>query len=119
MFALVTFVEPTPKQVSQRIPTRELLGETAAERPPLERVRDWQLERETEIVNLKDTVFIPDFAFRRILSLVMLTVALATMLHKSLRGPARLAPPRQISGDDDEELFAFARSQVHGGTSSG
>jgi hypothetical protein len=28
MFALVTFVEPTPKQVSQRIPTRELLGET-------------------------------------------------------------------------------------------
>ena len=33
MFALVTFVEPTPKQVSQRIPTRELLGETAAERP--------------------------------------------------------------------------------------
>jgi predicted nuclease of restriction endonuclease-like RecB superfamily len=24
----------------------------------------WQLERETEIVNLKDTVFIPDFAFR-------------------------------------------------------
>jgi hypothetical protein len=33
MFALVTFVEPTPKEVSQRIPTRELLGETAAERP--------------------------------------------------------------------------------------
>jgi hypothetical protein len=33
MFALVTFVEPTPKQVSQRIPTRELLGETEAERP--------------------------------------------------------------------------------------
>jgi Uncharacterized conserved protein len=25
---------------------------------------DWALERETEIVNLKDTVFIPDFAFR-------------------------------------------------------
>ncbi|MCI0526453.1 MAG: DUF790 family protein, partial [Nitrospira sp.] len=25
---------------------------------------DWILERETEIVNLKDTVFIPDFAFR-------------------------------------------------------
>lgn len=28
MFALVTFVEPTPREVSQRIPTRELLGET-------------------------------------------------------------------------------------------
>lgn len=28
MFALVTFVEPTPKEVSQRIPARELLGET-------------------------------------------------------------------------------------------
>lgn len=25
---------------------------------------DWALERETEIVNLKDTVFIPDFAFK-------------------------------------------------------
>jgi predicted nuclease of restriction endonuclease-like RecB superfamily len=25
---------------------------------------DWRLERETEIVNLKDTVFIPDFTFR-------------------------------------------------------
>lgn len=36
---------------------------------------------------------IPDFAFRRILSLVMLTVALATLLHKSLRGPARPVPP--------------------------
>ena len=27
---------------------------------------DWQLERETEIVNLKHTVFIPDFAFRHL-----------------------------------------------------
>jgi hypothetical protein len=27
---------------------------------------DWILERETEIVNLKDTVFIPDFAFRHV-----------------------------------------------------
>ncbi|MBM3276571.1 MAG: DUF790 family protein [Candidatus Handelsmanbacteria bacterium] len=25
---------------------------------------DWQLERETEIVNLKETVMIPDFVFR-------------------------------------------------------
>ncbi len=33
MFALVTFVQPTPKEVSQRIPTRELLGETEATRP--------------------------------------------------------------------------------------
>jgi hypothetical protein len=33
MFALVTFVEPTPKEVSQRIPTRELLGETEIVRP--------------------------------------------------------------------------------------
>ncbi|WP_338721127.1 histidine kinase [Devosia sp. XK-2] len=33
MFVLVTFVEPTPKEVSQRIPTRELLGETEASRP--------------------------------------------------------------------------------------
>lgn len=33
MFALVTFVEPTPKEVSQRIPTRELLGESEAARP--------------------------------------------------------------------------------------
>lgn len=30
MFALVTFVEVTPKDVSQRIPTRDLLGETGA-----------------------------------------------------------------------------------------
>lgn len=30
MFALVTFVEPTPREVTQRIPTRELLGETGA-----------------------------------------------------------------------------------------
>jgi len=28
MFALVTFVEPSPKEVSVRIPARELLGET-------------------------------------------------------------------------------------------
>lgn len=27
MFALVTFVKPTPEEVSQRIPARELLGE--------------------------------------------------------------------------------------------
>jgi hypothetical protein len=33
MFALVTFVEPEPKEVSQRIPTRELLGETEIVRP--------------------------------------------------------------------------------------
>ena len=33
MFALVTFVEPTPKEVSQRVPTRELLGETEAADP--------------------------------------------------------------------------------------
>ncbi|MHA6300302.1 hypothetical protein [Devosia sp. CAU 1758] len=33
MFALVTFVKPTPKEVSQRVPTRELLGETEASRP--------------------------------------------------------------------------------------
>lgn len=33
MFALVALVEPTPKEVSQRIPTRELLGETEATRP--------------------------------------------------------------------------------------
>lgn len=33
MFALVAFVEPTPREVSQRIPTRELLGETEATRP--------------------------------------------------------------------------------------
>lgn len=40
-----------------------LLEETFAER--FERLQsDWILERETEIVNLKDTVFIPDFAFR-------------------------------------------------------
>jgi hypothetical protein len=28
MFALVTFVEPEPREVSQRVPTRDLLGET-------------------------------------------------------------------------------------------
>lgn len=33
MFGLVTFVDPKPKEVSQRIPTRELLGETMATRP--------------------------------------------------------------------------------------
>jgi hypothetical protein len=33
MFALVTFVKPTPKEVSQRIPARELLGETGEGRP--------------------------------------------------------------------------------------
>ena len=30
MFALVTFVEPEPKEVSLRVPTRDLLGETNA-----------------------------------------------------------------------------------------
>ena len=33
MFVLVTFVEPTPKEVSQRIPTRELLGDSQPVRP--------------------------------------------------------------------------------------
>lgn len=33
MFALVAFVEPEPKQVSQRIPTRDLLGEPDPVRP--------------------------------------------------------------------------------------
>ncbi|SFV36983.1 hypothetical protein SAMN05216456_2689 [Devosia crocina] len=33
MFALVSFVEPEPKEVAVRIPTRELLGETAPTRP--------------------------------------------------------------------------------------
>lgn len=28
MFALVTFVKPEPKEVSLRVPTRDLLGET-------------------------------------------------------------------------------------------
>jgi hypothetical protein len=28
MFALVTFVEPEQKEISQRVPTRDLLGET-------------------------------------------------------------------------------------------
>lgn len=40
-----------------------LLEETFAER--FEKMETgWVIERETEIVNLKDTVFIPDFAFR-------------------------------------------------------
>lgn len=40
-----------------------LLEETFAQR--FEKAHtDWQLERETEIVNLKETVMIPDFAFR-------------------------------------------------------
>ncbi len=40
-----------------------LLEETFAER--FEQTKtEWVLERETEIINLKDTVFIPDFAFR-------------------------------------------------------
>lgn len=29
MFALISFVDPSPKEVNQRVPTRELLGETA------------------------------------------------------------------------------------------
>lgn len=33
MFALVTFVQPEPKPVSVRIPTRDLLGEPDAIRP--------------------------------------------------------------------------------------
>ena len=33
MFALVSFVEPSPKDVELRIPTRELLGESAPARP--------------------------------------------------------------------------------------
>lgn len=33
MFALVSFVEPNPKEVTLRIPTRELLGEAAPTRP--------------------------------------------------------------------------------------
>lgn len=32
MFALVSFVEPNPKEVTLRIPTRELLGEAAPAR---------------------------------------------------------------------------------------
>lgn len=40
-----------------------LLEEKFAERF-LKLQTPWQLERETEIVNLKETVFIPDFAFR-------------------------------------------------------
>ncbi|HWP49182.1 MAG TPA: DUF790 family protein [Candidatus Limnocylindrales bacterium] len=44
-------------------PYDSLLEEKFAER--FEKLNgDWILERETEIVNLKDTVFIPDFAFR-------------------------------------------------------
>jgi len=35
MFALVSFVEPQPKPITQRIPARELLGETAPLRPGL------------------------------------------------------------------------------------
>ena len=35
MFALVSFVEPDPKEVSVRIPTREFLGEDAPSRPGL------------------------------------------------------------------------------------
>jgi len=31
MFALVAFVEPQPRPVSQKIPARELLGEAAAD----------------------------------------------------------------------------------------
>jgi len=30
MFALVTFVNVEPREVSQRVPTRDLLGETSA-----------------------------------------------------------------------------------------
>jgi Tat protein secretion system quality control protein TatD with DNase activity len=33
MFALVSFVEPNPKDIVQRIPTRDLLGESDAPRP--------------------------------------------------------------------------------------
>jgi hypothetical protein len=33
MFALVTFVEPTPKEVTVRIPARELLNESAPDLP--------------------------------------------------------------------------------------
>lgn len=33
MFALVAFVEPMPKEVSQRIPSRDLLGDTDTARP--------------------------------------------------------------------------------------
>ncbi len=33
MFALVAFVEPNQKEVSQRVPTRDLLGETNPGRP--------------------------------------------------------------------------------------
>lgn len=33
MFALVSFVEPNPKEVTLRIPARELLGEAAPTRP--------------------------------------------------------------------------------------
>jgi hypothetical protein len=40
-----------------------LLEETFAERFE-QTSTTWRLERETEIINLKDTVFIPDFAFR-------------------------------------------------------
>lgn len=39
------------------------LEETFAQRFE-KHLTEWKLERETEIINLKDTVFIPDFAFR-------------------------------------------------------
>jgi hypothetical protein len=40
-----------------------LLEQTFAER--FEKAKtEWQMERETEIINLKETVMIPDFAFR-------------------------------------------------------
>ena len=35
---------------------------------------------------------VPDVAFRRILSLVMLAMTLATLLHRSMRGAPRAAP---------------------------
>ncbi|MCC7264899.1 MAG: DUF790 family protein [Candidatus Latescibacteria bacterium] len=41
-----------------------LLEETFAQRFAKARTGGWQLERETEIINLKETVMIPDFAFR-------------------------------------------------------
>lgn len=45
-------------------PYDSLLEETFARRFAAASTAGWQLERETEILNLKETVMIPDFAFR-------------------------------------------------------
>jgi len=57
-------------------------------------------------------LYVPDFAFRRILSVVMFVVTLATLLHRSMKGEAR-GEPR--SAWHPTMIVGFFLTGVYGG----